>query len=209
MKRILFVRHGSTDSNATGVMRGWSDDALSALGLRQAALTAQYVATLPPVECIYTSTLLRAVQTGEALARQLGVAMRKRDDLRELNLGALEGRGERELWQYFAEQAGAERGLSGMKDITFPNGEKVSEFLMRALMALADIGQTHDDSVLLVSHGVFTMVALGMWLEPDVTQWPKYRVDNGSVSEVVFELAPKLVRLNETKHLTTPWAEGK
>jgi broad specificity phosphatase PhoE len=201
MKRILFVRHGSTDANATGVMRGWSDDPLSDMGRHQADLTAQYVATLPPVECIYASTLPRAIQTGEVIARQLGVAIRTRDDLRELNLGTLEGRGERELWQYFAEQAGAERGLDGMKDITFPNGEKVSHFLTRVLMALADIGQTHEDSVLLVSHGVFTMVSLGMWLEPDVTHWPQYRVDNGSVSEVVFEPAPRLVRLNETGHL--------
>jgi broad specificity phosphatase PhoE len=160
------------------------------------------VTTLPPVECVYASTLPRAVQTGEVIARHLGAPMHTRDDLRELNLGTLEGRGERELWNYFAEQAGAERGLSGMKDITFPDGEKVSRFLTRVLMALADIGQRHDDAVLLVSHGVFTMVSLGMWLEPDVTQWPQYRVDNGSVSEVVFEPAPRLVRLNETKHLT-------
>jgi 2,3-bisphosphoglycerate-dependent phosphoglycerate mutase len=201
MKRILFVRHGSTDSNATGVMRGWSDDPLSDLGRRQVTAAAQYVATLAPIECIYTSTLPRAIQTGEVIAQQLGAVMHTRDDLRELNLGTLEGRTERELWNYFAEQAGAERGLSGMKDIEFPSGEKVSSFLTRVLMALADIGQRHDDSVLLVSHGVFTMVSLGMWLEPDVAQWPKYRVNNGSVSEVVFEPAPRLVRLNETNHL--------
>ena len=33
------------------------------------------------------------------------------------------------------------------------------------------------------------------------SQWPKYRVDNGSVSEVVFEPAPRLMWLNETAHL--------
>lgn len=201
VNRIVFVRHGSTDSNATGVMRGWSDDALSPLGQWQAERTAQFLRTLPQVDCIYTSTLPRSMQTGEILAQQLGLALRARDDLRELNLGALEGRTERELWDYFAQQAGAERGLSGMRDVTFPGGESVSNFLSRVLSALADIGQQHDGSVLVVSHGVLTMVALGLWLEPDVMQWPKYRVDNGSVSEVVFEPAPHLVRLNETAHL--------
>jgi len=202
MKRITFVRHGSTDSNTTGVMRGWSDDALSDLGRWQAERTARHVSTLAPADVIYTSTLPRSIQTGDILARHLCVPAHARDDLRELNLGTLEGRGERELWQYFIAQAGAERGLSHMRDVTFPAGEAVSQFLPRVLMALADIGAQHDGSVLVVSHGVLTMVALGLWFEPDVTQWVKYRVDNCSISEVVFEPSLQLVRLNETGHLT-------
>ena len=50
-----------------------------------------------------------------------------RDDLRELNLGALEGRADHELWNYFAQQANAEGGLSGMHDVVFPGGEFVSK----------------------------------------------------------------------------------
>ncbi len=201
MRRIVFVRHGSTDSNATGVMRGWSDDALSDLGRMQAEQAARYVATLAPVDVIYTSTLPRSTQTGDILSQRLGVPTHARADLRELNLGTLEGRSERELWQYFVAEAGAERGLSNMHDVTFPSGESVSQFLTRVVMALADIGAHHDGSVLVVSHGVLTMVALGLWFEPDVTQWAKYRVDNCSVSEVVFEPTLQLVRLNETAHL--------
>ena len=183
-------------------MRGWSDDPLSPLGRRQAELTAHYLATAPPVDCLYTSTLSRSRQTGEIIAARLGVSLFSRDDLRELNLGALEGRGERELWDYFAQRAGAERGLGGMSDFTFPGGESVSGFLSRTLMALGDIGQQHDGSVLIVSHGVQTMVALGMWLESEVSRWPRFRVDNCSISEVWFEPAPRLVRLNETSHLS-------
>ena len=203
MKRILFVRHGSTDSNATGVMRGWSDDSLSELGRGQAELTARFLSTQPKVDGIYTSTLPRSRQTGEILARHLGLEPQARDDLRELNLGTLEGRTERELWSYFVRQSEAEvGGPSGMRDMVFPGGESASGFLSRAFTALADIGQRHaDGSALLVSHGVLTMVALGKWLEPDLTQWPKFRVDNCSISEVVFEPAPRLARLNETQHL--------
>ena len=202
MKRILFVRHGSTDSNATGVMRGWSDDPLSALGRRQAGQTARLLRALPPVECLYSSTLPRSIQTAEIIAAPLGLALQPRDDLRELNLGTLEGRTERELWDYFVQQAGAEGGLSGMRDVVFPGGESVTNFLARTLNALSDIDRRHAGSVLVVSHGVQTMVALGLWLEPDLTKWPAYRVDNCSVSEVVFGPGPRLARLNETGHLT-------
>ncbi len=202
MKRIVFVRHGSTDSNATGVMRGWSNDPLSELGRRQAELTARCLSTQPKVDCIYTSTLPRSRQTGEILAQRLGLELQARDDLRELNLGALEGRTERELWNYFVQQSGAEGRLRGMHDVMFPGGESASGFLSRVFTALTDINQRHaNGSVLLVSHGAWTMAALGKWLEPDLTQWPKFRVDNCSISEVVFEPAPHLAQLNETQHL--------
>ena len=202
MKRILFVRHGSTDSNATGVMRGWSDDPLSALGRRQAKQTARFLRTLPPADYIYSSTLPRSIETAEIIAGHLGLVVHSRDDLRELNLGTLEGGAEHELWNYFAQQANAEGGLSGMHDVVFPRGESVSNFLARTQRALSDIDRRHAGSILIVSHGVQTMVALGVWLEPDLTKWPAYRVDNCSVSEVLFEPAPRLVRLNETRHLT-------
>jgi len=201
VKRLILLRHGSTDSNASGVMRGWSEDGLSDLGRRQAEQSAQGLLSMPAVDVIYTSSLPRSMQTGAILSRRLGVAVYARDDLRELNLGTLEGRSEHELWQYFVERAGAERGLSGMSDVTFPGGESVSHFLARVLRAFADIGARYDGSVLLVSHGVLTMVALGLWFEPDVSLWHKYRVANCSFSEVVFYPELRLVRLNETAHL--------
>ncbi len=201
MKRVVLVRHGSTAANAGGVMRGWSDDPLSALGVQQASRTAQFVRTLPPVDIIYTSTLPRAVQTGEAIARALERELHTRDDLRELNLGALEGRTERELWAYFARGTEEGRAAGAMQDVAFPGGESAKGFLARVLTAWADIGRQHDGSVLVVSHGVFSMVTLGMWFEPDFTRWPRFRTDNCGVSEVVFAPAPELVRLNETTHL--------
>jgi probable phosphoglycerate mutase len=201
MKRILFVRHGSTDSNTTGVMRGWSNDPLSDVGRHQAELSAAYLATQPKIDSIYTSTLPRSIETGEILAKLLGVEPQARDDLRELNLGSLEGRSERELWGYFVQQSKAGDSQSGMRDIEFPGGESVSNFLTRTFTALKDISQRNDGSVLVVSHGVWTMVALGKWFESDLTQWPKFRVDNCSISEVMFEPAPRLIKVNETQHL--------
>jgi 2,3-bisphosphoglycerate-dependent phosphoglycerate mutase len=197
MKRLVFVRHGSTDSNATGVMRGWTDDPLSVAGRHQAKFTAQYLQTLAPVDCIYTSTLARAVETGNMIAAELNVPVHSRQDLRELNLGTLEGRSERELWEYFAKQAADQ----GMAQVIFPNGEAVAQFLQRTQKAFAEIIASHPDSALIVSHGVQTMVMLGMWFEKDFSKWTRFRVDNCSVTETVFEPAPRLLRVNDTNHL--------
>jgi broad specificity phosphatase PhoE len=46
------------------------------------------------------------------------------------------------------------------------------------------------------------MVALGKWLEPkNILFWPKFRLDNCSVTEVEFTPEPRLLRLNDTSHL--------
>ena len=203
MKRLVLVRHGSTDSNATGVMRGWTDDPLSQAGRHQAEHAGKYLKTLEPFECIYSSDLRRAVQTANLIAADLQIPTRTRVELRELNLGKLEGRTEQELWNYFTKQSGTGVGPSTMAfaDVSFPGGEAASQFIQRTQKAFAEIMANHQDSVLVVSHGAQTMVMLGMWFEKDLTKWTQFRVDNCSVSEIIFEPAPRLVRVNDTAHL--------
>jgi broad specificity phosphatase PhoE len=202
LNRILFVRHGSTDTNAAGLMRGWTDDPLSDLGRRQATATAAYLSKLAAPDAIYCSNLPRAVETARVIAARLDLPICVRADLRELNLGTLEGRSEAELWGYFMQQSGAAAGGGPMRDVVFPNGESVLGFIERTRAAMADIISQPPDSALVVSHGVQTMVALGLWLEPNPTRWPAYRVDNCSVTEVVFDPAPRVVQLNDTRHLS-------
>ena len=201
MKRLYLVRHGSTDSNSTGVMRGWTNDPLSPLGQAQARLTARYLQTLAPVECIYASDLPRAIQTAEIIAAAWRAPVQTRADLRELNLGKLEGRTEGELWEYFAKQSGEKNDLAKINQVVFPGGEAVAQFLARTRKALGEILASHTDSALIVSHGVQTMVALGGWFEKDLLQWNRFRVDNCSISEIAFDPAPRLVRVNDTAHL--------
>jgi broad specificity phosphatase PhoE len=88
-----------------------------------------------------------------------------------------------------------------LAQVVFPQGESAALFLQRTQKAFTEIMASHQDSVLVVSHGVQTMVLLGMWFEQDLTKWPRSRVDNCSVSEIVFEPAPRLVRVNDTRHL--------
>ena len=200
MRRLVFVRHGSTEANTTGVLRGWSGDPLSSEGYRQAEMTAVALRTMLPIDAIYTSTLTRAVQTGEVLAKALTLPAIARDDLRELNLGSMEGHSERELWDYFAERAGLATGE--MRDVEFPGGESARSFVGRVMASMSELHERHrEGTVVVVSHGVFTMVALGLWLEPDPTQWPKYRVENCSITEVTFEPDARLMRLNDRGHL--------
>ncbi|PYS78380.1 MAG: hypothetical protein DMF66_06650, partial [Acidobacteria bacterium] len=65
--RILLVRHGQSQGNAERRFGGHSPTPLSELGLRQAEATARAL-TVENLTAIYSSDLLRAVQTAEPLA---------------------------------------------------------------------------------------------------------------------------------------------
>lgn len=75
--RILLVRHGVTDFTVAGRLdgRGGADPSLNAEGLRQARAAARGVRAFlgDGSGTVITSSLLRAVQTGSAIADELGV----------------------------------------------------------------------------------------------------------------------------------------
>jgi len=89
--RIVLVRHGVTDFTLAGKLdgRGGADPSLNAEGLRQVAAAAAGVRRFigdSPVSVI-TSSLRRAVQTGAAIADELGVSARVDADWDEQNFG--------------------------------------------------------------------------------------------------------------------------
>lgn len=88
---IILERHGESIANTKHIYAGHSDFALSERGFEQAALAAEALASLK-IDAIYSSSLKRAVETAEPHARLRGLEVRKSDDLREIFLGAWEGK---------------------------------------------------------------------------------------------------------------------
>jgi broad specificity phosphatase PhoE len=69
---IYLVRHGQTELNAAGVLRGHLDPPLDTVGQREARLLARALAPLHP-DLIVSSPLLRAVATAQAIASACGL----------------------------------------------------------------------------------------------------------------------------------------
>ena len=88
--KLYLIRHGQSAGNAEGRFGGHSPTPLSELGMRQAEMTAHFLAK-ENVDVIYTSDLYRAVQTAEPLAKILDLPIIKTDAFRERNVGVLEG----------------------------------------------------------------------------------------------------------------------
>src|SRR3954463_8146995 len=88
--RVLLVRHGQSQGNAERRFGGHTATPLSQLGNAQAEATAHALAA-EGVTAIYSSDLLRAVQTAEPLARATGLRIERTSAFRERSVGLLEG----------------------------------------------------------------------------------------------------------------------
>ena len=101
--KILFVRHGESEANLLRVIsnRGWQHG-LTERGKEQAAALGRKLQRFP-VTRLYTSPLLRAVQTGEILAGDLGVGYEVTGALREFDCGVAEGRSDQASWDLYHE----------------------------------------------------------------------------------------------------------
>ena len=89
MGRMLLVRHGQSEWNASGRWQGQADPPLTDFGRRQARHAAQ---ALGAMDVVVASTLGRAMETAAILADQLGIGpVLTDDDLRERNAGEFAG----------------------------------------------------------------------------------------------------------------------
>jgi broad specificity phosphatase PhoE len=88
--RVILVRHGRTEWNATHRFQGQQDIPLDAEGIAQAEAVGTWLSTFP-IEAVYSSDLSRAAETAQTIARHHGVAVRTEVRLREIHYGAFEG----------------------------------------------------------------------------------------------------------------------
>lgn len=131
MPTVTLVRHGSTDFNGSGRLRGWMDPPLNAVGRQEVA------ALKVPRGTLYCSDLLRAQQT----AGILGECVWRVSALRPWNVGIFAGQphskvGERLNW------------LTRNPTVPCPFGETYKQFADRFLDFVRGL---KEDSVL-VTH---------------------------------------------------------
>ena len=101
--KIYFVRHGESFANTLHII---SNHDLSHSLTEKGRAQAMQVSTAlkgKPIERIYASPVLRAMETAKIHAENLGVLLETVDGLREYDLGELEGRGDDEAWMIHAQ----------------------------------------------------------------------------------------------------------
>jgi broad specificity phosphatase PhoE len=149
---IYLVRHGQTALNAEGRFRGRRDVPLDDRGFVQAA-DASHQLMGTGVKAVYTSPLLRCVQTAEFIAHACGVRITRTEDLIDLDHGTWEGLTPEEAAGRDSEAF--ERFRQDPRNAAAPGGEQMADVEARVLAALRWMADQHEeDSVAAVSHEI-------------------------------------------------------
>jgi broad specificity phosphatase PhoE len=165
---ILFVRHGENPANLTGQLSHRDVDfSLTERGRRQAQAVAAHLAAGDEgqIDAVFSSPLRRARETAAVIGFVLGLEVQVLEELRELNVGDLEGRSDDEAWRIHDEIDAA--WLTGGDGI-FPGGEDLPTALGRFGGALRTIVErVGDGRAVVVGHGgIMRIGAANLFREP-------------------------------------------
>lgn len=163
--KLYFVRHGESEANVSRTIsnRG-TVHGLTEKGRQQAAALASELVNTN-VRRIYSSPLLRAVQTAEILSRELGVPVEIGDALREPDCGIAEGRSDPAAWEMH-DQVMREWLENKNWDVRIEQGESFNDLRARFLPFLESITQDARDenNLVLVIHGALCLCMLPLVL---------------------------------------------
>ena len=152
--RIYFVRHGQSEANVQRVISNRDlPHHLTDLGRRQAEALAQSLAEVP-LAAIYSSPIVRAVETAHLVAVSKGLPVQIADALREPDCGIMEGRGDEEAWA--EHRRVTSDWLEGMFDSRIEGGECYHDLQARFVPFIDRLVAAHgetDHNILLITHG--------------------------------------------------------
>jgi broad specificity phosphatase PhoE len=149
MATILLARHGETDWNRDNRFQGQADPPLNESGRDQARALAERLAG-DDVDAVYSSPLLRALETAEIVGGRLGLPVTTVEALREIDVGSWSGLTRTEVEARFPE--GYARWLA--LEHGWEGGETYEELGARVVRALVGLAERHPDGRLLaVTHG--------------------------------------------------------
>lgn len=206
--RLLLIRHGQTVWNGEGRIQGWSESALSDLGRVQMVRLANRLAVFP-VEAVYTSTLGRARESGEILARRLRLPVIPDERLREYGLGQLEGLTWADIETRYPEIARSWRESD--RFVPLPGEEGRLVFFRRVWSAMMEIVERHPEAtVAIVTHGGTIAAFLHRLLDLELDRPAPFIFDNSSLTVVDYRPGrPRIVRLNDICHLSDMHEDDK
>lgn len=157
--RLRLLRHGETDWNAEGRIQGHLDVPLNRRGIEQAKRVAEQLSG-SGARLVLSSDLRRAAQTARIIADRLGIPVRLDPELRERNLGVLQGKTAADLGGPDGGQAFVSRMVN---DPTArpQGGESLEEFRARVAARINDlVRRPPADDIVVVSHGGAIRAAL-------------------------------------------------
>ena len=159
-KTFYFVRHGETDWSVVGRNQGWFDIPLNNNGIEQVNELAKKLSDIK-LDCIYTSPLLRSLDTAKIVSEKNNVKIIIEDGLKEWNTGIFSGKIIRTTdtpidtsFDINSEIIHIPFSLITSDSYTLPNGENYNKFTDRIYDTMVKIAKnTKCKTVGISTHG--------------------------------------------------------
>jgi len=152
MLRLYITRHGETQWNTEGRMQGWKNSNLTERGRMNAAALGK---SLQNVEFkkVYCSPLDRTKETTELILKGRNVEVVYDENLKEINLGELEGLNQEKIKNIYPEFQS--HFWNNPQDYVPISGESFYDVKDRVTKALERIiSENQEGNVMIVTHGV-------------------------------------------------------
>lgn len=202
MTTLLLVRHGYSNANFEKKFAGHLNVDLHENGVKQAKKTAEYIKENYKVDKIYSSDLIRAYKTAEAIAEKFNLEIEKVKELREINAGKWDDVKYSDVEVLYEEDR--KTWMNDIKNARCTGGESVKELYARIVNALTDIAKNNDNkTVVVASHGtpirlVKPFIVDGNLDNMQDTPWPS----NASVTVISYDNGNwNLIEYSHDEHL--------
>lgn len=195
---IYLIRHGRQCSKLCNVNAELSEE-----GRRQAALVGERL--IPKkIDAVYSSNLIRAVETAELANRCWNAKHIIRSELREISFGDMEGMADEDIAVAFAD---FKRKLEKMEhDLPYPGGECAADVIKRSMPVFEEIAASGVLNAAVVTHGgvIRSITAAFLNMEPRYYRILGNTLENCSITHVRWNDEKRrftVERFNDYAHL--------
>ena len=150
--KLYFIRHGESEANIQHVISNYgSHFGLTEHGRQQVQVLSERLKNMP-ITTMYSSPVIRAMDTADILYQSLDLPYRVTEALREYNCGILEGKSDEASWllhrQYYEDWTLHHDYLSKPE-----GGESFVDIQNRFVPFIESLKRNDDEDILLVGHG--------------------------------------------------------
>ena len=198
MKSIYLIRHGRQNDARCNVNVELSEE-----GHRQAKLVADRLKNYS-IRQLYSSHLIRAVETAEDISDVLGLPVQELIGVEEIDFGELTGHTAEYVKEHYSDFR-RERN-EHTSDIAYPGGECGADVIRRVFPVLMELIHESDETIAIVNHGGVIRALLAHILGLDQRYKLRFAKDleNCSITHLLYEREKNrffLERLNDYAHL--------
>ena len=198
---VYLVRHGECAGNAEKRIRGRVDFPLNETGKLQAQAASVGLSEIH-LDFVYSSPLVRALETAETIAKPHGLPVSICEAFTNMSFGVWDNRKKSELAS--EDPVEWEHWLNNTELLRVKDGETVDEVKQRSFAALNKLVRKHEGkAILIVSHREVLRPMLAAALGISSPYMWRIHLDNASCSCLSYtpERGYTLMKSNDTSHM--------